>query len=153
MGAVATGNMQVTNSDLVQALGISQSILDAAVEKELQVLARRESYRQPRPSPKARGRTVILVDDGLATGSTMHAAIAALKQQQPARIVVAVPVAPLQTCEELKSEVDEVICTSTPDPFHAVGLWFENFTQLNDTDVRNILERAEQQFANHAGGP
>jgi len=153
MGAVATGNVQVTNSDLVQALGISQSIFEAAVEKELRELDRRESfYRQSRPRPKVRGQTVILVDDGLATGSTMHAAIAALKQQHPARIVIAVLVAPSQTCEGLKSEVDEVICTYTPEPFHAVGLSFENFTQLNDNDVRNILKRAEQHFANRAGG-
>jgi putative phosphoribosyl transferase len=148
MGAVATGNVHVLHSDLVQALRISQSMVEAAIARELQELDRREKvYRRSRPSPDVGGRTVILVDDGLATGSTMQAAVAALKQQQPARIVVAVPVAPREACEEFKAEVDEVVCAETPESFYAVGLSFENFTQLNDDEVRNILERAEQQAA------
>src|SRR4030088_2287943 len=122
MGAVATGGVRVLNDQLVERLGIPEPMIDAVAAREQQELARRERlYRGGRPPLDVRGRTVILVDDGLATGATMHAAIAALRQLQPARIVVAVPTASPETCEEMKAEADDVICAITPEPFHDVG--------------------------------
>jgi erythromycin esterase-like protein/predicted phosphoribosyltransferase len=144
MGAVATGGARVLNEQVVNRLGIPAYVIDAVEARERQELARRERlYRGGRPPPDVRGRTVILVDDGLATGATMHAAVQALRQQQPARIVVAVPVASPETCDELKAEVDEVVCALTPDPFYAVGYWYEDFSQTTDEEVRNLL--ASQQ--------
>jgi predicted phosphoribosyltransferase len=111
--------------------------------REQQELARREgAYRGDRPPPDVRGRTVILVDDGLATGATMHAAIAALRRQQPARIVVAVPTASPDICDALRAEVDEVVCAITPEPFQAVGFWYEDFSPTTDDEVRELLARA-----------
>src|SRR5439155_26065987 len=111
--------------------------------RELQELARREClYRDNRPAPQVRGRAVILVDDGLATGATMRAAVAALRQQQPARVIVAVPTAAPETCAELRVEVDEVVCARTPQPFYAVGLWYADFRQTTDAEVRALLARA-----------
>jgi predicted phosphoribosyltransferase len=145
MGAVATGGVRVLNDDVVHALRIPDFVVDAVAEWEQQELARRERlYRGHRPPPDARGHTVILVDDGLATGATMLAAVKALKQQQPARIVVAVPVASPDTCEQLESEVDDVVCAATPEPFYAVGFWYEDFSQTSDEEVRDLLARAEQ---------
>jgi putative phosphoribosyl transferase len=142
LGAIATGGVRVLNDDVVQALRIPDRVIDAVAAKEQEELARRERlYRGDRPPLDVRGRTVILVDDGLATGATMHAAIKALRQQQPARIVVAVPTASPETCDELKREVDEVICATTPDPFYAVGLWYEDFSQTTDEEVRELLAR------------
>ena len=103
---------------------------------------REKAYRDDQPPPNLRGRTVILVDDGLATGSTMRAAVAAVRQLGPMRVVVAVPVAALDACEEFQAHVDEVICAFTPEPFHAVGIWYEDFAQTSDTEVRELLERA-----------
>jgi predicted phosphoribosyltransferase len=140
MGAVATGGVRVLNDAIVNALRIPESVIDRVAAKELQELARREHlYRGDRPAPDVRGRTVILVDDGLATGATMLAAIKALQQQKPARIVVAVPTAAPETCEELRAEVDHVVCAITPQPFHAVGLWYQDFSQTTDEEVRNLL--------------
>lgn len=140
MGAVATGGVRVLNDEIVRGLGISEREIDAVVARELQELARRERlYRGDRPAPDVAGRTVILVDDGLATGATMRAAIQALKQQQPARIVVAVPTASPDTCEALKAEADGVVCAMTPEPFFAVGHWYEDFTQTTDDEVRDLL--------------
>src|SRR5258705_5525477 len=142
MGAVATGGVRVLNDQLVNRLGIPDDMIDAVAARELQELARRERlYRGGRAPPDVRSRTVILVDDGLATGATMHAAIQALRQQQPARIVVAVPTAAPETCEELRAEVDEVICAVTPEPFHAVGVWYRDFSQTTDEEVRDLLAR------------
>src|SRR5256885_1843752 len=142
MGAVATGGVRVLNDQLVEQLGISDQMIDAVAARERQELARRERlYRGGRPPPDVRGRTVILVDDGLATGATMHAAIKALRLQQPARIVVAVPTASPQTCEELRRVADEVMCAITPEPFHAVGLWYDDFSQTTDEEVRDLLGR------------
>src|SRR5256885_11959564 len=133
MGAIASGGVRVINDELVRALRIPDYMIEAIVVKEQQELARRARlYRGNRPPPDVRGRTVILVDDGLATGATMHAAVKALRQQQPGRIVVAVPTASPEICEELRAEVDEVICAITPDPFYAVGLWYEEFSQTTD---------------------
>jgi len=142
MGAVATGGVRVLNDEIVRGLGISEHEIDAAVARELQELARREQlYRGDRPSPDVGGRTVILVDDGLATGATMRAAVEASRQQQPARTVVAVPAASPDTCEALRAEADDVICAMTPEPFFAVGHWYEDFTQTTDDEVRELLAR------------
>jgi erythromycin esterase-like protein/predicted phosphoribosyltransferase len=145
MGAVASGGVRVLNDHVVQQLEIPDHLIDAVAAREQQELARRERlYRGGRPPPDVRGRTVILVDDGLATGATMHAAIAALRQLNPARIVVAVPTASLDTCEELRLEVDDVICAITPEPFQAVGRWYQDFSQTTDEEVRELLTRREQ---------
>jgi erythromycin esterase-like protein/adenine/guanine phosphoribosyltransferase-like PRPP-binding protein len=142
MGAVATGGVRVLNDQIVQRLGIPQYIIDAVAVREQQELLRRERlYRGGRPPPDVRGRTVILVDDGLATGATMRAAVMALRQLQPARIIVAVPTASPETCEELKSEADDAVCAITPEPFLAVGHWYEDFSQTTDEEVRDLLAR------------
>jgi predicted phosphoribosyltransferase len=143
MGAVATGGVRVLNEDIVSALRIPDYAIEAVTAREQQELARREgAYRGDRPPPDVRGRTVILVDDGLATGATMHAAIAALRRQQPARIVVAVPTASPDICDALRAEVDEVVCAITPEPFQAVGFWYEDFSPTTDDEVRELLARA-----------
>jgi putative phosphoribosyl transferase len=143
MGAVATGSVRVLNDELVRALSIPDYVIDAITAWEREELARRERlYRGDRPPPDVQDRTVILVDDGLATGATMHAAIAALRQQQPDRIVVAVPTGSPQTCDALRAEVDDVICAITPEPFHSVGLWYKDFSQTTDDEVRELLARA-----------
>src|SRR5437016_476218 len=130
MGAVASGNVRVLNREAVEQLHIPQKVIDAVAERELRELERRERmYRDDRPLPDVRGKTVILVDDGLATGSTMRAAARALRQQGPARLVVAVPAGSPETCAEFSVEVDEIVCAITPDPFYAVGVWYDDFTQ------------------------
>jgi putative phosphoribosyl transferase len=108
-------------------------------------------YRQGRPPVEVRGKTVILIDDGLATGASMRAAAAALRAQAPARIIVAVPVAAAETCDEFRSEVDEIVCAATPEPFRAVGLWYEDFPQTSDEEVRELLDRAAGQQPLAAG--
>jgi predicted phosphoribosyltransferase len=143
MGAVATGGVRVLNEDVVRSLGIPEYVIEEIAKQEQRELAWRERlYRDDRLPPNIRGRIVILVDDGLATGATMRAAIEALRQQQPARIVVAVPTASPQSCEELKAEVDDVICAITPEPFYAVGLWYQDFSQTTDEEVRDLLARS-----------
>jgi predicted phosphoribosyltransferase len=143
MGAIATGGVRVLNEDVVRALQIPDEVIDAVAETQWRELGRRErSYRDDRPPPDVRGRTVILIDDGLATGSTMRAAVAALRQQGPARVVVAVPVASASTCEEFRDEVDDVVCAHTPEPFYAVGSWYRDFTQTSDEEVRALLDQA-----------
>jgi predicted phosphoribosyltransferase len=143
MGAVATGGVRVLNDDVVRMLGIPDRVIDAVVADERRELARRERlYRDDRPAPDVRGRICILVDDGLATGATMHAAIVALRLQAPARIVVAVPTAAPATCDEFRAEVDEVMCAITPSPFYAVGTWYQDFSQTTDAEVRQLLEQA-----------
>src|SRR3979490_2478319 len=142
MGAVATGGVRVLNDQLVERLGIPEDMIDAVAARERQELARRERlYRGGRPPPDVRGRTVILVDDGLATGATMHAAIQALRQQNPACIVVAVPTASHETCEEMRARADDVICGITPEPFDAVGRWYRDFSQTTDEEVGFLLAR------------
>jgi predicted phosphoribosyltransferase len=142
MGAVATGGVRVLNEEIVQGLRIPDYVIDAVAAWELQELARRERvYRGDRPQPNVRGATVILVDDGLATGATMFAAIKALRQQQPAQIVVAVPTAAPKTCDEMRTQADDVVCAITPEPFHSVGLWYEDFSQTTDEEVRELLAR------------
>jgi predicted phosphoribosyltransferase len=142
MGAVATGGVRVLNDELVKGLGIPDRVIEAITESERNELERRERlYRDDRPRPDVRGRTVILVDDGLATGATMQAAIAALRQLKPARVVVAVPTASPDTCEEMRAQVDDVICAITPEPFYAVGRWYHDFSQTTDEEVRQLLSR------------
>lgn len=145
MGAIATGGVRVLNERVVRRLGIPQSAIAAAAERETRELERREKlFRDGRPPERVEGRTVILVDDGLATGSTMRAAVRALRQHDPARIVVAVPVAAPETCESFQEEADAVLCLSTPMGFQAVGQWYEDFTQTTDDEVRELLARAAQ---------
>ncbi len=140
MGAIASGGVRVLNEDVVSALQIPHDVIDAVAEQEQRELERRErAYRGDRPPVQVRGRTVILVDDGLATGSSMRAAVAALRQQGPARIVVAVPVGAPETCHDLGHEADAVVCVQTPEPFYAVGLWYEDFAQTTDEEVRELL--------------
>ena len=150
MGAAASGGVRVLNEQVVKALRIPDYVIDAVAMWEQQELERRErTYRGNRPLPDVRDKSVILVDDGLATGATMLAAVKALRQLGPARIVVAVPVASPDTCELLKDEVDEVVCAVTPEPFYAVGLWYRDFPQTSDEEVRELL----QQSAALTGGP
>jgi predicted phosphoribosyltransferase len=149
MGAVATGGMRVLNEQVVQGLRIPDHVIAAVAVKEEHELRRRERlYRGDRPPPDVRGRTVILVDDGLATGATMLAAAEALRRQQPARIVVAVPTGSPDTCDALREHVDEVVCAVTPEPFHSVGLWYQDFSQTTDDEVRALL--ADAAVANRA---
>ena len=141
MGALAEGDTAVVNSEVVAGLGIPRALIDRAVARERDELARRaELYRGTRAHADVTGRTVILVDDGLATGSTMEAAIAALRTMGPARIVVAAPVGARESCQRLAPLADEVICAAQPEPFDAVGLWYDDFTQTSDEEVRRILE-------------
>jgi putative phosphoribosyl transferase len=143
MGAVATGGVLVLDEGLVRALGIPEEELRRVVDAELRELERRDAeYRGDREPPDVEGKTVILVDDGLATGSTMRAAALAVRRLNPARVVVAVPVAAEETCDAFREVVDDVVCGVTPTPFRAVGLWYEDFSQTTDEDVRNLLEGA-----------
>ena len=147
LGAIASGGMRVLNDDVVWSLDISEAMIDAIVAQEQQELTRRERlYRGERQPLIVRDKTVILVDDGIATGATMRAAIAALRAQQPAKLIVAVGVAPPETCAELKDEVDEVVCLLQPDPFWAVGLWFAEFSATSDDEVRTLLAQAATSF-------
>lgn len=146
MGAIASGGVRVLNSEVVHLLGISANEIETITHREEQELDRRERlYRGERPAIDPRGRTVIPIDDGLATGSTMRAAAKALRRLGPEKIVVAVPVASRSTCEELGAEVDEVVCAAKPEPFYAVGQWYASFTQTTDEEVRDLLERAASQ--------
>jgi predicted phosphoribosyltransferase len=151
MGAIASGGICLLNESVVRGLDIPPEQIEEAVVKEQQELKRREQlYRDDRPAPQLRGRTVILVDDGLATGASMRAAVAALRRQGTARIVVAVPVGPPDTCEKFRAVVDDVVCASTPEPFFSVGRWYENFAQTTDEEVHDLLERAAQEQAQPA---
>jgi len=144
MGALGSGGLVVLNPDVVRFAGVSDTALRRVVETERRELERRERvYRGDRGPPDIAGKTVILVDDGLATGSTMRAAVAALKQLRPAHIVVAVPVAAREVCEALRREVEDVVCVETPEPFRAVGLWYDNFPQTSDDEVHALLDQAE----------
>jgi putative phosphoribosyl transferase len=145
MGAIASGGIRVISNDVVRALGLPDRAIATVAAQEEQELKRRERlYRGDRSPPQVSGKTVILVDDGLATGSTMRAAIAALKAQGPERLVVAVPVAAPETCEAMRSEVDEVVCALAPEPFLAVGQWYQDFSQITDEEVRELLRRANE---------
>jgi predicted phosphoribosyltransferase len=141
MGAIASGGVRVINEDVIRELRIPQRWIDLAVADELAELRRREkAYRDDRPPPNVRDMAVILVDDGLATGATMKAAVAALREMAPAKIVVAVPVGAAQTCAELQRLADEVVCVEKPEPFYAVGSWYRDFSQTTDEEVRELLD-------------
>ena len=140
MGAIASGGVRVLNEDVVQALRIPEAVINRVAQKEQEELERRErAYRDGRAPAAIRGHTIILVDDGIATGSTMRAAIAALKPQHPARIVVAVPVAQAVTCAELRAAGDEVVCLIVPEEFDSVGRWYEDFSATSDAVVQQLL--------------
>src|SRR5262249_7923010 len=144
--------VRVLNTEVVRALRLPEEVIDAVARQEGQELERRaRAYRGDRPGINVRGKTVILVDDGLATGSTMRAAVAALRRQQPARIVVTVPVGAPETCEELAAEADEVVCGRMPEQFFAVGQWYDDFTQTTDEEVRELLHQAAEGRTAAAG--
>lgn len=143
MGAIASGGVRILNEYIINLVNISDEVIARVTVQEERELERREElYRRNRPLRDLQGRTVILVDDGLATGATMWAAVVAVRKQQPAQIVIAVPVGASETCQELKTEVDKIVCLSTPSPFHNVGLWYENFPQTTDKEVRELLAKA-----------
>jgi predicted phosphoribosyltransferase len=143
MGAIASGGVRVLNDEVVEALAIDEETIARAAAAAAAELERRErAYRGERGPVEVAGRTVIVVDDGLATGSTMRAAVLALRAQEPERLVVAVPVAAERTCNELRADVDEIVCVLTPDLFQAVGLYYDDFSPTTDEDVRELLERA-----------
>jgi len=147
MGAIASGGIRVLNEDVVKLLVIRQDEIERVAAREQQELARREHvYRGDRPMPVLRDQTIILVDDGLATGTTMRAAVVAIRSQRPERIVVAVPTAPRETCQKFENEVDEIICATTPEHFRALGEWYEDFRQTTDEEVRSLLGKASGQI-------
>jgi predicted phosphoribosyltransferase len=146
MGAIATGGFQVLNHPVVRSLGLSKEEIESVAARERVELERREHlYRGGRPSPEIHGRTVILIDDGIATGTTMKVAITALKQRQPSRIVVAIPVAPSSTCGEMRGEGAEIVCLLSPEDFIAIGVWYADFAQVPDQEVCDLLERAHRE--------
>ena len=143
MGAIASGGVRVINTAIVDALGIPTEAIDAIAREEAAELARREClYRGTRPAPDVRGKTIILVDDGLATGATMRAAVMALRRLGPTRIVAAVPTAAAEACADMAEVADEVVCAETPEPFVAVGAWYADFSETSDEDVRRLLAEA-----------
>ena len=145
MGALAVGGVRVLNQDVLGHVPVPLEAIESVTEVEAAELNRRDrEYRDGRPPPDVRGKTVILVDDGLATGSSMRAAGAGLRQMGPAKVVVAVPVAAAETCAEFSREVDEVVCARTPEPFRAVGWWYEDFGQTSDEEVRELLAAAHE---------
>ncbi|HEY9225685.1 MAG TPA: phosphoribosyltransferase [Gemmatimonadaceae bacterium] len=143
MGAVARGGVRVLDQDLIRVAGVSEDDVKRVTAAETAELERRErAYRGSRPFPDVHGKTAILVDDGLATGSSMRAAVRAIREENPARVVVAVPVAAAETCEALREIADEVICVETPEPFTAVGVWYEDFSPTTDEEIQTLLENA-----------
>ncbi|MDQ6770549.1 MAG: phosphoribosyltransferase [Gemmatimonadota bacterium] len=148
MGAIATGGVRVLDEELLRMLEIPPETIERVTAIEKQELERRErQYRGDRPPPDVREHTVILVDDGLATGSTMRAAVTALRREGAKQIVVAVPVAPPDTCTALKTQVDDIVCAVTPEPFRAVGLWYDDFSQTTDEELHDLIESAASEAA------
>ena len=147
MGAIAWGKVQIINQDTVQRLGISQEAIQQVIDKEDQELHRRNQlYRNDQPLPQIKGNRVVVVDDGLATGATMKAAVSALRQMGANGIIVAVPVASSDSCRELEEIADKVICLHTPEPFYGVGQWYRDFSQTTDQEVENLLSHAKHTF-------
>lgn len=145
MGAIASGGVRVLNEEVIDAYQLTPDVVEHAAQRELKTLERYErDYRGDQPPPDVRGRTAVLIDDGLATGSTMRAAVAALRRLKPDRIIVAVPVAAASTCQEFNSLVDEMVCLTRPEPFIAVGNWYRDFSQTSDEEVRELLHLAER---------
>lgn len=148
MGAIASGGVRVLNDDVVRMIGIPDSVIETVTAKERRELERRERlYRGGRATSAIQGKTVILVDDGIATGATVRAAIALVRQQRPAAVVVATPVAPASTCDELQAGVDDLVCVMTPKDFLAIGFWYEEFPQTTDDEIRELLDRAWRDHA------
>lgn len=148
MGALASGGVQVLDQEIIRAAGVTRDDIEQALARESAELARRErQYRDDRPPPDVDGKTIILVDDGLATGSSMRAAVLALRARNPARIVVAVPVAAPDTCHAFETIADEIVCIETPDPFQSVGLWYEDFSQTSDDEVHALLVQPRRDHA------
>jgi len=148
MGAIASGGIRVLDRETIDALGVSDLDIEATTARELKELQRRERvYRGGRPPLELHGKTVIVVDDGIATGSSMRAGIKALRQMKPARIVVAVPVAPESTCGRLRRDVDELVCLDTPELFYAIGQFYEDFSQVTDEEVQGLLRQAAEPMA------
>jgi putative phosphoribosyl transferase len=146
MGAIASGGVRVMNDPVVAMLRVPDRAVAAVAADEARELARQEqAFRGDRPPPDVGGRTVVLVDDGLATGATMRAAVAAVRKLGPARVVVAVPVGAAETCREFAADADEVVCATEPEPFLAVGYWYEDFSQTTDDEVRDLLARAAER--------
>lgn len=143
IGAIASGGVRIINEEAITAFGVTDDEIEAVTAAESAELERRERrYRDGRPPPEIAGKTVILVDDGLATGSTMRAAVEALREEGPARLVVAVPTAAPETCHEIGRLVDDMVCAMTPEPFYAVGLWYDDFGQTTDEEVHDLLALA-----------
>lgn len=148
MGAIASGGIRVLRGDVIESLGISPKVIQAVTAKEKHELARRESVYRGHAFPlKIRARTVILVDDGIATGSTISAAASAIREQQPKQLVIAVPVAPQSTCLDLESQADQIVCVAQPQSFRAIGEYYEDFRQISDDEVRDLLQRAARRVA------
>lgn len=148
MGAIATGGVMVMNDDVVEMLRISDDVIQAVARREhIELERRQKAYRGNRPPPQLRDKCVILIDDGIATGATIRSAVKAVRTQGPARIVVAAPMAPSETVDVLKREADEVVCLATPEPFTAIGCWYEEFPQTSDGEVKALLARAEKLAA------
>lgn len=146
MGAIASGGIRVLNDDVIRALRLDEGAIGEVAAREWRTLRECElSYRGERSRPRVRGRVVILVDDGMATGASMRAAVQALNEEHPKRLVVAVPVAPPQTCEAIQAEVDEIVCALTPPAFYEVGRWYEDFMQTTDDEVRELLGRTNRR--------
>jgi predicted phosphoribosyltransferase len=146
MGALASDGTCVVDDDLIGSLGIDEESIEEVVRREIAELRRRESAYRDGPQPNVAGKIVIVVDDGLATGATMRSAAISLRKRNPAAIVVGVPVAAPRTCASLERVVDRVVCVATPEPFHAVGLYYQNFEQTSDDDVRRLLARAAAEL-------
>jgi putative phosphoribosyl transferase len=147
MGAIASGGVRVLNEDVVQVLNLTSDAIDRVAQVEQQELERRERlYRADRAFPGLANQVVILIDDGLATGSTMRAAVKAVRQHRPSKIVVAVPAGAADTCAEFRSEVDEIVCVIAPEAFQAVGTWYEEFPQISDEEVRHLLEKSSREL-------
>jgi putative phosphoribosyl transferase len=152
MGAMASGGSYVLNQHLIRAIGLTQDEVNAVIAQEKHELQRRQRlYRNDRPYPDLHNRTVILVDDGLATGATMYAAVNALRKLEPARLIVAVPVAVKEVCDRFRQIADEIVCVQTPDPFDGVGRWYADFSQTTDDEVRELLARANPGPAGSPG--
>ncbi len=147
LGAIASGGVRILNDDVVWLLALADDVIDKIANREQMEVERRERlYRGDRPAYEIRGRTIILVDDGIATGATMHAAVVAVRQRQPACIVIAVPVAASATCKEFAAEVDDLVCVLRPKDFLAVGFWYEHFSPTTDEEVVGLLEQASQEW-------